>query len=140
MKSEVTGTDRVEDRSFLAPIGLHFHINELPRLSDLVKIDATKRSSLGIEGTNTPQKLKRIGSRRHSAVVSTVPDLDAVEFGFDGAYQIDTTDWRMRKYGNATGIVYAVHQTLHRIESHSLPDPVSKNVNRAAFQGEFKTW
>jgi hypothetical protein len=119
---------------------LYFHIDEFPRLSDLVKIDATKRSSPGIEGANTPQKLERIGSRRNSAVVTTVPDLDSIEFGFDGTYQIDTTDWRMCKDGNAPGIVYAVHQTFDRTESHSLSNTVSKNVNRAAFQGELKAW
>jgi hypothetical protein len=109
-------------------------------LSDLVKIDAAKRSRPGIEGANTPQKLKRVGSRRNSAVVTTVPDLDPVEFGFDRTYQIDATDWRMCKDGNTAGIVYAVHQTFNRTESHSLSNAVSENVNRAAFQGELKTW
>jgi len=140
MKSEVTGTDGVKNRDSFKPVGLYFHVDEFPRLSDLVKIDAAKRSSPGIEGANTPQKLKRIGSRRHSAVVTAVPDLDSVEFGFDGTYQIDTTDWRMCKDGNAAGIVYAVHQFLDRTESHSLSNTVSENVDRAAFQGELKTW
>lgn len=140
MKSEVTGTDGVKNRSSVKPIGLYFHINESPRLCDLVKIDATKRSSPGIEGANTPQKLKRIGSRRDCAVVSTVPDLDSIEFGFHGTYKIDTTDWRMCEDGNTAGVVYAVHQTFDRTESDSLPDTVSKNVNRPAFQGELKTW
>src|SRR5215471_5523166 len=139
MKSEATGTDGLKNRSSFKPIGFYFHINQFPRLSDLVKIDAAKRSRPGIEGANTPQKLKRIGTRRNSAVVTTIPDLDSIEFSFDGTYQIDTTDWRMCKDGNAAGVVYAVHQTFDGTESNSLSNTVSKNVNRAAFQGELKT-
>ena len=110
---ELSRAEGIENGLSVRHIRMDFDVDWPMGLANLVEIDTAKGRCCSVYGTNMAKQLKRTGTWRIYAIVSPIPDFDAVEFRADWPNQIDAACWRVSQNRDSSRLVYTVDELLH---------------------------